>query len=355
MVAGGDGDLGLWNLLDLHQVLFQHLDRYLLILGLGLEQDNRTDVVRIILGGLGQCGAGIDGAVHRVLPGVMLGQHDRQLDHFLQLQFLRRHAVQDVGIEAGSGGEFDDGAWVDARLHVAGQAGDGVVRLVHDHQGAMGVHQVGEGELHPAAVQPFQSRCRGGEAGEMRLHVLVMGIDLAALGVGNAQRLNGADDDAKLVADVVRAQLGEVGNVENTDAAAKSFVQGAAIGVAGILQRLHRLAADDVGRHQPQYQRIVLLDPGIAGNTDGMGSQDRLAAAGGQAQADIGRVRQFGQRRIGAAITAQALGLFRLRGDRLIGVLRPADARFLQEAAKDKDCVGLILLQVHGVVLRRGL
>ena len=47
---------------------------------------------------------------------------------------------------------------IDPRLHFARQAGDGVVRLVHDHQRPVDMHQVGEGEFHATAFQLFQPR-----------------------------------------------------------------------------------------------------------------------------------------------------------------------------------------------------
>ena len=54
LVACGHGDLVFGDLLALHQVLLQHLDRHLLVLGLRLEQDDGSDVRCVLLGFLSQ-------------------------------------------------------------------------------------------------------------------------------------------------------------------------------------------------------------------------------------------------------------------------------------------------------------
>ena len=147
-----------------------------------------TDVVWVAFGRPGQRGARRDGPVHRVLPSVMLREHDRQLDHLLELQLLRRHAVQDVAqsspiLVPRRRRQLDDGAGIHPRLHLTRQPRDGVVRLVHNHQRAVDVHQIGEGKFDPAALEPLQPWCRRGDRAEMRLHLLVMGVDLTPFGV----------------------------------------------------------------------------------------------------------------------------------------------------------------------------
>ena len=123
LVAGGDGDPVFGNLLDLDQVPLQRRDRHLSVLLLRLEQDDGANTVGIVRGGLGQRHSRRNGAVHRVLPSVVLGEHDRQLDHFLCLQLARCDAVHDVGVEPRRRGELDDGAGVHPCLHLARQAG----------------------------------------------------------------------------------------------------------------------------------------------------------------------------------------------------------------------------------------
>ena len=144
----------------------------------------------------------------------MLGEHDRQLYHLLVFEFLGRYAVQDVGFLARRRRELDDSARVHPRLHLTRQFGSGSVRLVHDHERAVEVHEVDEGEFNAPAVRPLKLRRSGGQGGEVRLHLFVVGVDLAANGVADPQGLDGADDDAAFIAHVVRAQLREIPNVE---------------------------------------------------------------------------------------------------------------------------------------------
>ena len=49
LVAGGNGDFAFRDLLNVHQVIFQSRDCYLLVFRLRLEQDDGTDVVGIVL------------------------------------------------------------------------------------------------------------------------------------------------------------------------------------------------------------------------------------------------------------------------------------------------------------------
>ena len=117
--------------------------------------------------------------------------------------------------------------------------------------------------------------------------------------------------------------------------------------MACILQRLGGLPADRLGRCQPQDERPILLHPGIARDRGSVGAEQRLAAAGRQAQADIGRVRQSVQGLVGPGVAAEPPSLFRLRRYRLVGRLRPGDACLLEETAQDSEGVLLVGLQVH--------
>ena len=200
LVAGRHRDAVFGHLLHVDQVPFQRLDRYLLVLLLRLEQDDGADAAGLLLRHRGECGALGDRAVHRVLPRVVLGQDDRQLDHLLALQFLRTHAVQNVGLGPWRGRELHDGAWIYARLHLARQTGHRVVRLVHDHQRPVQMQQIGEREFDAPAGQLLQPGPRRRHRGKVRLQVLVVGVHLAALGVGYAQGLDGADHEAAVVA-----------------------------------------------------------------------------------------------------------------------------------------------------------
>ena len=350
LIAGRDRDLLRRDPFDLDQVPLQRLDRHLPVLRLCLEQHDGADAAGLSLRRPGQPGARGDRAVHRVLPILVLGQHDRQLDHLLPLQLLRRHAVQDVRLRLRSRRELDDGARVHPRLHLPRQPGDRVVRFIHDHQRTVEVEEVGEGELDAAAlpVKLLQPRRRRRNLAEVRLHLLVVGIHLAPLGVGDPERLDGADDDAAVIPHDPRAETSKVGDVEHLHPSPERLVQHPAVGMTEGLQRLHGLAPDGVGRDQPQHHRPVFLDPGVARDGHRMGGEDRLAPARGQTEADVGRVRQRLERRVGSGVAAEPRGLLRLPDDRLVGVFRPGNARVLQEATQDRQRIRLILLEFHG-------
>ena len=229
----------------------------------------------------------------------MLGEQDRQLDHGLRLQLPGGDAVQDVAegaapVVARGGGELDDRAGVHPCLHLPGEAGDCVVRLVHDHERAVDVEQVGKREPDPAAVEPFEPGRALGDGREVRLQVLVVGIDLAALGAPHSQGLDGAGDDAAVVAEIVGTDVREVRDVDDPYPPGERLVQRLPVGMAGVLERLDGLPADGVGRREPQHQGMVLLNPGVAGDGDGVGAEERLTASGGKAQADVGDFRKSG-------------------------------------------------------------
>ena len=78
-----------------------------------------------------------------------------------------------------------------------------------------------------------------------------------------------------------------------------------------------------------------------------MGGEDRLAAARGETKADVRNVRQFLQRRVGPGVSPQSCGLLRLPGDQLVGVFRTGHARLFEEAAQDRERIGLIPFQFH--------
>jgi hypothetical protein len=75
----------------------------------------------------------------------------------------------------------------------------------------------------------------------MRLHVLVVGIDLAAFGVVHPQRLDRADDNARVIADIVRTDRREVGDIEHPHQALELRIERPAIRMARVAQRFDRL------------------------------------------------------------------------------------------------------------------
>ena len=204
----------------------------------------------------------------------------------------------------------------------------------HDQQRPVEVQQVGKGELDPAACRFFQALRGIPDTGKMRLEILVVSVDLAAVGVFDAQGLNGADHDAAVVTQVVWPDMRKVGDIEHPYPAIERFIQRLPVRMTGMLQRFGSLLANLVGRHQPHDQGIVLLHPSIACNRDGIGGEQGFATAGGQPQADVGDVRQFGQRCILPGITPDPRGLLRLCGNRLVSGRRPGETGLLEEAAQ---------------------
>jgi hypothetical protein len=267
-------------LLDLDEVLLQRVNRDLLILRLRLEQDDRAYVVGLAFRRHFQRRPLRNRVAHRILPGTVLGEHDRQLDHLGGFKLLGRHAVQDIGVRSWRRCELDNRAWIRASLHLAREACHGIVRLVHDHQRSMDVQQVGEGKFRPAPVELFQTGRQALQRAEMRLHVLIMRIDLAAFRVRHPQGLNRADDDAGVVANVMRTDDRKIRDVEDAHASIEHLVQRPAVRVPRVLQRLDRLQPDRVRRHEPEDKRMILLDPGVARDADRMRAEDGLAAAG---------------------------------------------------------------------------
>ena len=172
---------------------------------------------------------------------------------------------------------------------------------------------------------------------EMGFEILVVRINLAAFGVLYPEGLDRADNDAATVPDVVRPDVAEICDIEHAHPTAKGFFQRLPVRVARILQRLGGLPADRLRRRQPQHHRPVFFYPGVARDRDGMGAEDRLAAAGRQAQADIGDVRQPRQRFVCAAVAPEPPSLFWLIRYRFVCAFRPADARLLEEPAQDGE------------------
>ena len=205
------------------------------------------------------------------------------------------------------GGHFDQRRRPQAGEAVVAQRRARVVRLVDNHHRAVPVHQVGEAALDLAEVGAAEvgldlevalahalETGQLGRALEMRLEGLLVGIDVAPRGVVHPQRLQRADDHQRARADVLRADLVAVGDVEHAHAIdAEMRLQRLAVGVAGRLQRSQR-------------QRPVL--PGVMASRGGerVRAEQGLAAAGGDAHAHVGRgplvvdeaLRQIGRDRL---------------------------------------------------------
>ena len=196
-------------------------------------------------------------------------------------------------------------------------------------------------------AQRLQPRHAPRHRAEQRFQLLMMRIDFPPVGALDAQRLERADDDAAMARQIVRPDPREIADVVNPDAPAEPVVKRRAIGVARIVQRIDRLGADHVGGDQPQDERKFGVDPRIARDPDRMRGEQGLAAAGRQAQADIGHVLLPQQRFIFAAIAAQALRLFGHLRYRLIRRLRPAQPRILEKPLQYGQRIALIGFELH--------
>ena len=139
-----------------------------------------------------------------------------------------------------------------------------------------------------AVAEPLQVGPGRVQPGEVALQRLFVRVDVAALGLFDAEGLDGADDDADAVAQVGRPEVVDVGDVEDGDAAFERVVERLAVGVGRVLERVRGLEADGVGGHEPEDDRVFLLDVAARRRADGVRRDDGLAAAGGQAQADVG-------------------------------------------------------------------
>ncbi len=104
----------------------------------------------------------------------------------------------------------------------------------------------------------------------------------------------------------------------------------------GFLESLGGLLADGIGGNQPQHHGIVFFQPGASGYGDGMRGQQGFAAAGRQAQTDVGHAGQFGNLPVGRRAAVRFLllhgfvkrlfrvggeaGAFKIRFERFQGV-----------------------------------
>ena len=222
-----------------------------------------------------------------------------------------------------------------------------LVGLVHDNQGPVDMHQVDEAEADAARGLPVLDALQAGQVRrdrrEVRLEHFVMVVDPAPF----PERLDRADDDAEARPEIMRRDLGEVADVEDPDAAAEGLVEDLPVGMANFAQRIGRLRPDRVCRHQPQDHRKFPLHPGVPRHGDRVRCEDRLAASGGQTQADAWHVGQRVERLVARCEAAQAGGLFRLSRDRGVGLGRAGDPCLLQEPAQSAERVLLVGLQLH--------
>ena len=155
------------------------------------------------------------------------------------------------------------------------------------------MQQVGKRKFDAPLIQLLQPRSRIPHIGKMRLHLLIVGINFAPLSAPHPQRLNRTDHNTAMIADVMRSDMRELRNIKHPNPTIKSLIQHLPIRMARGLQRLNRLLANGIRRHQPEHHRIILLNPRIASNRHGMSSQNRLPPTRGQAQTNIRHIWQL--------------------------------------------------------------
>jgi hypothetical protein len=108
--------------------------------------------------------------------------------------------------------------------------------------------------------------------------------------------------------------------------------------VAAVVRGLDGLLLDAIASHHPHDERELGLEIGVAGDADGLGGEDRLAAAGRQAKTDVGHVRQRGERTVGGR------ALRCLPGEGFGGTGGAGD---LEEAAEGGEGLALVGLELH--------
>ena len=99
----------------------------------------------------------------------------------------------------------------------------------------------------------------------------------------------------------VTREIARLVHVEHGDGA-EIALQRLAIRVAAVAQRGQRLGADGVGRGQPEHQGLFGVEKFLGQDARAVCGDQRLAAASGDANADVGQVGQFGHGAIGNAL-----------------------------------------------------
>jgi len=206
----------------------------------------------------------------------------------------------------------------------------------------MQLEQVGERRHGLAVRTQFEAIEPGHAAREVRFQVLVRLVGLAALLVRHAQGRDGGDDDADARADVDRPDPGEVGHVEDRDAALEGFVERFPVRMARIAEGVQRLRLDLGSRHHPHHERKLAIEEVAASRLDDVRAHDRLAAAGGNPQAGVGHVRQSGHGLVG--------GWKALVDGCREGGSRIAESRCLEETRKALERASLVTLERQGHV-----
>ena len=292
LAAHADGYL-LGGNARVHKLLFQLLVG-LGVLGtlrLGLQQRDRADVPAAL--GLGVGGHHLelmlqqDGVLHDLALAASAVDDHGQLDHLLVLELSGRHAGYHVRALARRGRELQHESRVQVAQHLHREAALGVVRLVH----------------HDDGVRPREGRNQRRIVGALD----VVRLPGAALVVGqlHERRVLGEGAPPVLVLEGVVGQHehGElvlhrrarepapaqaVLLVKHLHPVGEVAVERHAQRVRRVAQLPQRLLQYLLARHEPHHHVGGALGKLFADNVDGVGGDERLAAAGGHLHANLG-------------------------------------------------------------------
>ena len=326
--ARGHHDLVVWQIELLHQIAAQSLGRHFVAQVLRLKQHDgphMTVPIGLVLQGLGlQFALRLHGAKHGGGPALgVLGQHDGQLDHVLGRQLLRADVVEHIGLGRNRRGrQLQNERGVQALQRGEALVRFGVVRLVHDEQGAVQCQPVGQAPARLAhkARQHTRGILRGvvcrhhgigqslqaGHAAlwralEVRLKALRKTVHIALARVLDAKALDGCHHHHGVAPPIGRGDLRHVVERAHLQALAIGIGQGGAVGMAGRLQGLERLLANGIAGHQPHGHRRIAALPLTRQQGHRVRRQHRFTAPRGNAQAHARHLRAKGVKVVGAA------------------------------------------------------
>ena len=348
------------NVFVLDQMRAQFVDRHLTALlaplRLRLKQHDRPDVIIFFLRLDLQLVAPLDRLEHRRLPaGDVFREHDRQLDHVLGLQLLRRHRDQHVGAFGNRRCcQLQHARRPDVRQRLERKIGARVVRFIDDDDGVLQRKPVDQRSFHPARISGSEKRMlrnvsRGDRLQalqavrrqrlEMRLKRLAHRIHAALAGFRDAKTLNRRHDHDSGAAPLRRRNQRHFGKIADDQARAVDLLQRLTIRMPRLLQRAQGLRGDCIRRRQPQRHRRIAAEPVRRDAMDRMRRQQGLAAARGQAQAYTGCRAEI------ALIHDASAACF--SADELERVFRAFHLRCAQELFQRVEGALLILLQRH--------
>ncbi len=254
-------------------------------------------VLALALRGFFKGVAPVDSGLEGLLPAGARLKADRQLDHRVALELGCADAVQDVAwrIACRRSGELDNAGRVEPCKSLEGKWRARVVRLIHDDNRLAEVECVGKRwDRLVGILVAFES------FGGFRRYVFEMACDIAVLLVylalvrlANARSGESRDYDHGLAVVYAALQVLRFPYVHNANTSIKRRVKRLPVGVCAIPERGKRLILDRVGWHEPENRAPFLAQEALGRHRDRVAGHEGLAAAGGHAQTDIGRVRKL--------------------------------------------------------------